>query len=103
MLVFYESGDPGFKLKKGSTPIFAAALVVVRDHEGERDGRRSAPVFCLGALRSISVMGRGAALPDALASRPPSIPVLEVWAAVVVMPLYAYDEKDFTHRLTRLI
>jgi len=27
-----------------------------------------------------------------------TIPILEVWAAVVVMPLYAYDEKDFTER-----
>jgi hypothetical protein len=27
-----------------------------------------------------------------------TIPILEVWAAVVVMPLYAYDKKDFTER-----
>jgi hypothetical protein len=27
-----------------------------------------------------------------------TIPILEVWAAVVVMPRYAYDEKDFTER-----
>jgi hypothetical protein len=31
MLVFIaESGDPGFKLKKGSTPIFIIALVAFR-------------------------------------------------------------------------
>src|SRR6516165_10304247 len=27
-----------------------------------------------------------------------TIPILEMWAAVVVMPLYAYDKKDFTER-----
>jgi hypothetical protein len=27
-----------------------------------------------------------------------TIPILEVWAAVVVMPLYAYDKKDFAER-----
>jgi hypothetical protein len=27
-----------------------------------------------------------------------TIPILEVWATVVVMPRYAYDEKDFTER-----
>jgi len=37
MLVFIdESGDPGFKLKKGSTPIFVAALVAFRDHDQAR-------------------------------------------------------------------
>jgi Protein of unknown function (DUF3800) len=37
MLVFIdESGDPGFKLKRGSTPIFVAALVAFRDHDQAR-------------------------------------------------------------------
>jgi hypothetical protein len=32
MLVFIdESGDPGFKLAKGSTPLFAAAMVIFRE------------------------------------------------------------------------
>jgi hypothetical protein len=32
MLVFIdESGDPGFKLDKGSTPVFAASMVIFRD------------------------------------------------------------------------
>ncbi len=34
MFVFIdESGDPGFKLDRGSTPIFAAAMVVFEDRE----------------------------------------------------------------------
>jgi hypothetical protein len=34
MLVFIdESGDPGFKLKKGSSPIFVVTLVAFRDHD----------------------------------------------------------------------
>jgi hypothetical protein len=37
MLVFIdESGDPGFKLNKGSTASFTAALVAFRDHEQAR-------------------------------------------------------------------
>jgi hypothetical protein len=37
MLVFIdESGDPGFKLQKGSTPIFVAALVAFHDHDQAR-------------------------------------------------------------------
>jgi hypothetical protein len=37
MLVFIdESGDPGFKLQKGSTPIFVAALVAFNDHDQAR-------------------------------------------------------------------
>jgi Protein of unknown function (DUF3800) len=37
MLVFIdESGDPGFKLKKGSTPVFIAALVAFRDPKQAR-------------------------------------------------------------------
>jgi hypothetical protein len=37
MLVFIdESGDPGFKLGKGSTAIFVAALVAFRDHDQAR-------------------------------------------------------------------
>jgi hypothetical protein len=32
MLVFIdESGDPGFRLEKGSSPVFVAALVAFRD------------------------------------------------------------------------
>lgn len=34
MLVFIdESGDPGFKVKKGSTPVFVAAMVIFADGE----------------------------------------------------------------------
>ena len=37
MLVFIdESGDPGFKLNKGSTAVFTAALVAFRDVEQAR-------------------------------------------------------------------
>jgi hypothetical protein len=37
MLIFIdESGDPGFKLEKGSSPIFVAALVAFRDHDQAR-------------------------------------------------------------------
>jgi hypothetical protein len=37
MLVFIdESGDPGFKLKKGSSPIFVIALVAFHDHDQAR-------------------------------------------------------------------
>jgi Protein of unknown function (DUF3800) len=37
MLVFIdESGDAGFKLKKGSSAVFVAALVAFRDHEQAR-------------------------------------------------------------------
>lgn len=40
MLVFIdESGDPGFRIEQGSTPIFVAAMVTFEDHEsaGEAD------------------------------------------------------------------
>jgi Protein of unknown function (DUF3800) len=37
MLVFIdESGDPGFRLEKGSSAVFVAALVVFRDHAQAR-------------------------------------------------------------------
>jgi hypothetical protein len=36
LVVIDESGDPGFKLTKGSTPIFVAALVAFRDPEQAR-------------------------------------------------------------------
>jgi hypothetical protein len=37
MLVFIdESGDPGFKLERGSTPIFVASLVAFGDHDEAR-------------------------------------------------------------------
>jgi hypothetical protein len=37
MLVFIdESGDAGFKIQKGSTPIFVAALVAFHDHDQAR-------------------------------------------------------------------
>jgi hypothetical protein len=37
MLVFIdESGDPGFKFKKGSTPVFTAASVAFHDHKRAR-------------------------------------------------------------------
>jgi Protein of unknown function (DUF3800) len=37
MLIFIdESGDPGFRLTKGSTPIFVAALVAFHDHDQAR-------------------------------------------------------------------
>ncbi len=37
MLVFIdESGDPGFKLERGSTPIFAAAMVTFANSEDAR-------------------------------------------------------------------
>ncbi|MFA5033728.1 MAG: DUF3800 domain-containing protein [bacterium] len=33
MLVFLDdSGDPGFKVEKGSSPVFVIALVVFDDH-----------------------------------------------------------------------
>lgn len=31
-----ESGDPGFKLERGSTPLFAAAMVIFHDNEAAR-------------------------------------------------------------------
>lgn len=38
MFVFIdESGDPGFKLDRGSTPIFAAAMVVFESRDAARD------------------------------------------------------------------
>ncbi|MFC5358056.1 DUF3800 domain-containing protein [Azospirillum himalayense] len=37
MLVFIdESGDPGFKTEKGSTPIFVASMVILRDNDDAR-------------------------------------------------------------------
>lgn len=37
MLVFIdESGDPGFKVAKGSSPVFVAAMVIFREHEHAR-------------------------------------------------------------------
>src|SRR5687767_11655174 len=37
MLVFIdESGDPGFKLSRGSTPVFVTSMVVFRDRDEAR-------------------------------------------------------------------
>ena len=45
MLVFIdESGDPGFKVEKGSTPVFAVAMVIFANgHAAEK--RRFNPTF----------------------------------------------------------
>jgi hypothetical protein len=49
MLVFIDdSGDPGFKLDRGSTPFFVIALVIFED-ELEATKRRSKSRSC-GAL-----------------------------------------------------
>ena len=52
MLVFIdESGDPGFRLTQGSSPVFVAAMVIFENHEAAQETE----AVIRDAMRAMSV------------------------------------------------